>query len=127
MSVREAAERLNRYIEDRTVTAADYEDCEGDIQYVANAYLAEHPADEDEPIDEDWLRSIGFHVNTGDDYYLWINSPNQDFDIQYWDDWEEFRFATSKSDYDVPVSIKTRGQLRDLLKALGLETKGGAK
>lgn len=60
MSVREAAERLNRYLEDRVVTAADYEDCEGDIQCVATAYLAEHPADEGKPITDAWLREIGF-------------------------------------------------------------------
>ena len=27
---------------------------------LADAYLAEHPADDEEPVDEAWLRSIGF-------------------------------------------------------------------
>lgn len=31
-----------------------------DLLTLANAYLAEHPADDGEPADADWLRSVGF-------------------------------------------------------------------
>lgn len=122
MSVREAAERLNRYLEDRTITAADYEDCEGDIQYVATAYLTEHPADEDNPIDEAWLREIGFEETRDGGLFL----PDV-----------EGVFVRNKSmkcvfDWKLePPSCKligcfeTRRQLRKLLDALGIETKGG--
>lgn len=31
-----------------------------DANVLANAHLTEHPADDDEPVTEEWLRSIGF-------------------------------------------------------------------
>jgi len=66
-SVRAAAERLARYIAGR----AELLELLGkmppglrlsieDTAAVANAYLAEHPSDDDEPATPEWLRSVGF-------------------------------------------------------------------
>jgi hypothetical protein len=40
---------------------------ECDCETLADAYLDEHPADEDEPITEEWLKSIGFRQWSSDE------------------------------------------------------------
>lgn len=68
--VRAAAERLARYIAGRAEVLEQLEHLGRmppglrlsieDTAAVANAYLAEHPADDGEPVTADWLQSVGF-------------------------------------------------------------------
>ncbi len=81
---------------------------------LAQAYLAEHPADDEEPITEAWLRSVGFD----DEHRLdWKNLvikfcvPIRD---NFWD------FYLNSTQIKPP---KTRGDVRRLCKALGVELK----
>lgn len=98
----------------------------GDMATLAFGYLAEHPADDSLAIDEEWLRSVGFSV--------------------LWDVEKEFRFPTATdahlalfcpsrregyscclggpSSYAPLPDIRTRGDLRLLCRALGIEMKG---
>lgn len=89
-----------------------------DAMAVARGYLAEHPADSDEPISRNWLLSVGFKAVPSDmgstyhDHYQ-LNLLNLwQFNGGPWlvngADWMEFT---------------TRGSVRRLCAALGLELK----
>lgn len=111
-----------RNLEDRIVAAADYEDCEGDIQYVANAYLADHPADEGEPITDGWLREIGFiQWNTSEHIYSMRFLKTND-ELQLWRQ-SGSRMTVKVFGVTLKSPVEARGQLRKLLEALGVETK----
>lgn len=89
-----------------------------DAVALAEAYLAEHPADDGEPVTAEWLESIGFYrdgVHPDDPFtcressiYL---SPKYD-DEKLWVVFVEV--------YELGKS-KTRGDVRRLLAALGIE------
>lgn len=119
MSVREAAERLLSYLDCTAIHFADYEGFDGDVQYIANRIVAEHPADEGEPITDAWLREIGFVDGNmpGDLTSSPIVRGISTRSGEYW----------VVRSYPLPYVPKTRGQLRKLLEALGVETKGGGK
>jgi hypothetical protein len=114
------------------LTAADLRDCATDIvnrleevgdpfagddwsmMQVARAYLAEHPADEDEPVTAEWLQSMGWA-----EFGLGIASQRGLFRSR-------LRFA-----FDLGVTLcmpgieseghqMTRGELRRLCAALGV-------
>lgn len=72
-------------------------------------------------VDEAWLRSVGFHDDC-EGQYLWINGPEQDFDLQYWPEWCSFAIDTPTSEHRVPVNLQTRGDVLDLLAALKIES-----
>lgn len=81
-----------------------------DRRLIAKAYLAEHPADNDEPITDSWLRKIGFQdMETGlesQDHVVIVNAWGMDFTV-----------CNGKP------KPETRGDVRRLAKALGLELK----
>ena len=90
-----------------------------DLQNVADAYLREHPADDEQLIDEAWLRSVGF-INTWGDKFRNVSG---DIDIVV--DGETVMLAY-RSDYYDTATKATRGDLRRLAAALGIELKEGA-
>lgn len=74
---------------------------------LAKAYLTEHLLDDDEPVTEEWLETIGF-----DHGYL---------DADYWVI-ECRKLALRLNSYPVKEN-PTRGDVRRLCKALGIELK----
>jgi hypothetical protein len=94
------------------------------IHAVASAYLAEHPADDAEPVDEAWLESVGFVHGDSAIGSPRMNSPRAPVD--------ETQVVTIESDgaayYDVDdghwvilPDVETRGDVRRLCAALGIE------
>ena len=128
--IQAAAERLRKVREDgeyddvyepRATAYGIVSDCE----ILADAYLAEHPADDVEAIDEAWLRSVSFMQEQGFYFFRtaaeglgrvkWLKvAPNGIAYVQC------DVFAMQLND------VKTRGELRALLRALKIEMKGGA-
>ncbi len=99
-----------------------------DRKVLADAYLCEHSADEGEPIDEAWLRSGGFiddgtmtvrlkHVVNGRQTELCTTLPHGG--------WFIGQNIREKILYVEIAAPQTRGQLRLLLRALGISI-GGA-
>lgn len=88
-----------------------------DFRALALAYLAEHPDDDQLPVDEEWLRSIGFEAEGG-----WLALQRLRFSFyKGWNAWWAFGAvgATRLVD-DVP----TRRHVRALLSALGVPARG---
>ena len=91
-----------------------------DLKLIARAYIAEHPADDAEPITEDWLCSSGFYPaeSYGGDGETWNkNIGGSD------DDTICFNLTTMKSELWIGsryISIpgSTRADVRALLRAL---------
>lgn len=133
--LREAAERLRRYaakvpmIDVWPLIDTDYppeDQRRDDRRILADAWLAEHPAGDQEPIDGTFLQSIGFtrpQSPASQERYsagAWING----YDPILFD-----RPMLKRKTFDVFVygrfvsHIKTRGDVRRLLTALGIEGK----
>lgn len=118
--LRKAAERLRDFLENRNGRNTLGTHLTGDKTYddladVALAYLSEHPADDDEPIDEAWLRTINctHDLEPGGASFRWdatsmlITEDGVTFD--------------TKAGYGCNVKLKTRRDVRLLCKALGIE------
>ena len=111
--VRKAAERLRRvYGEESQWSVYDgHRDrasmLGSDEMTIAKAYLAEHPADEAIEISEDWLRSVGLRDNRMVIEFMKTNDG---------------RWASRWHGWELP-RLKTRGQVRNLCAALGVELK----
>jgi len=99
---------------------------------LARAYLAEHPADGDEPVTEEWLRSIGFRNLSATMIYLRIPSHDgngEEVDLYFYSDCVPpitpalIQKGCGKEDHVVLTGavITTRGQVRRLIEALGGE------
>ena len=109
--VKEAAERLREEFEVHSSGIAR------DACVVAEAYLAEHAADDGEAVTAEWLRTVGFYgkVNrplsfTQGELTLVIEGPRC---------WINMGMRTKH----LPPNIKTRGDVRRLCNALGVELK----
>lgn len=135
-AIREAAERLKRHCDslDELESAqhademADYRDggMTEDLWVVADAYLAALPEIEqsrrevdETPVDEAWLRSVGFDYRDPDDPYFGI--------IRL----DAISYGTKSSllallGRRLPHKSYTRGDIRKLCAALGVELKGKA-
>lgn len=119
---REAAERIvnaQRFWTGTVPFGPGYLDIdERDVMRVARACLAEHPADDDEPVTAEWLESIGFYRDgthpddpfTCRESALYL-SPKYD---------DETTWVVFVEVYEIG-NIKTRGDVRRLLTALGIE------
>lgn len=140
--LREAAERMRAYFRWREAhpdwNGEPLPDCpyypigdrvwDGDA--LAHAYILDHPADDAEPVTEEWLRSVGFHdsryqgkrfsLQLGDvrvcppiaDLGLWVGIMEDDGDF----------YSGAKA---IPQShIRTRGDVRRLCAALGITLPG---
>lgn len=100
--LREAAERFRR-LRYQSVRQKLYEDFGKAATILADAYLAEHPADDDTPADDEWL----YVVTKGTVWLLKWNVETR----------EVFLGETSCG------VKKTKGQWRELLRALGITLK----
>ena len=93
-----------------------------DIMEVSRAFLAEHPADDGEAIDEAWLRSVSFMQESG---FYFFRTAQDGLGRVKW-----LKIAPNGITYvqcDVFEmqlhDVKTRGELRALLRALKIDTK----
>lgn len=96
---------------------------------LATAYLDEHQADDDEPVTEDWLRSVGGEaVCPPGPYYHqdeWdvVFSKGGDFllYISHRPDWPTAKARIGKDQPDLLIGdVATMGEFRRLCRALGI-------
>jgi hypothetical protein len=97
------------------------------VREVIESVLALVPADEGEAVTEEWLRSLGF---SGDSFRMTTRKGDDDGNnvcvrLDKWDDEDPPTVWIQRYDLDgcknIPMDhLKTRGQLRRLLSALGL-------
>lgn len=124
-NLREAAERLKSYLlalESGDTSQNPYLDGEThdilqDAGKVAEAYLATVRADDEVPLDRDWLLSIGFEQTAGSTHLTYSETIEVTENLRQWwvGDWLQ-RLPQ-------PLVPKTRGGLRRLCEALGVEVK----
>lgn len=117
--LRAAAERLADAIaENRTPRIEDANE-------VALAWLAEHPADDDEPVTEEWLRGVGFANEPGTieaETRLGILRTYREFKDREGDRrWEIDDRDVFTTFIPKQLKPKTRGAVRDLCRALGIK------
>ena len=104
-----------------------------DLDTLADAWLAEHPADDGEAITADWLTASGLPQTlspvpeyTRDRYAADFTSWRVTVVRRQFGNWQMFAWATEKlCDQSVSVIAHTRGQLRRLLAALGVPAANG--
>ena len=89
---------------------------------MAKNYLAEHPADDDELVTDEWLRSVGFKEEENELRSLSIGHDS----IVCWDAYDDALPTFWVRAWELQ-HIQTRGQVRNLCKALGINLKEGSK
>lgn len=105
---REALERLRNH---REIWSEQYRDTQQgrDEAILANAYLREHPADDDELLNSTWVESAGLQFNPSCDApYLYCNSGQ-------WQLWLSVWMCLR--------NVNARGDVRRLCELLGIELK----
>jgi hypothetical protein len=119
--VREAAQKIlsemNNLIEANHASRFDLK-----IKLLAEAWLAEHPEDDDEEPSEEWLEKVGFKEDDTDTgKFMWINNhkSGNKFDLQYW--YEVDCWMIADADNEIEVYLATRGDVRRLARALLVE------
>ena len=106
-----ARERKHRWdADDDAAFDASGTDEENDMFMFGDAYLAEHPADEDEPITLNWWLSSGAETSLIDRDFMLIRNDVEG--VIY--------LVTTLQEIPLP-HIKTRGDVRRLCAALGIE------
>ena len=82
---------------------------------LAESYLAEHPADDAEPVTEEWLLSVGFKRHPFEGMLHVI------------DGWMSMSIGQHEKNafVNTPLRGKTRGDVRTLCRSLGIELKEG--
>ena len=101
-----------------------------DLRALADAYLAEHPADDGEPVTEDWLRAVGFrdYVEPSEwsSSYLSLWTDRKEHNVAFlavhWarpSNPEGHYWSAQDCTLYKPAHPKTRGDLRRLAVALG--------
>lgn len=113
--ISEAAERLRPFIKQTPEIPGEGVEC---IWTLAKAWLSEHPADDDEAIDEAWLRSVGFIA----DAYEPSKSLSTNYCAPVVIRWTRRHRLLSLYDGESWCVLpgKTRGQLRRLCACLGI-------
>lgn len=129
-----AADRLRKFNSgDMSVYETDY-GLHADRAVLADAYLVEHPADDGEPVTEEWLRSVGFtqyneETLSSDMVFLslWIDRSlhNTAFLAVHWPLTTKYEVYWSCQGFSLykPAYPKTRRDVRNLAKCLGVELK----
>ena len=119
---RKAAERCRRELIDSWSDTAVKGPTYTQLLAVLDAYLAEHPADDDDPLTAEWLTTAGGQV--GEDGRWWFYGGGRDVALTYHDNREcgdVYRLATCGG---LPrAEVSTRGQLRRLCDSLGMKLK----
>jgi hypothetical protein len=114
---REAAQRVIEAIDSDTVCIK-----REDLIDVCRAWLAEHPADDEQSIDTKWLLSLGFEWNENETSdYLWVNNPKSGnkFDFVYLP--TSCVWLLSDEINELTLDVRTRGDVRRLCRALRVE------
>jgi hypothetical protein len=83
------------------------------------AYLAEHPADDNEPVTRDWLIALGFH-SVFRTLRLDVNGRTR---IEMWCDDNGKAGCICVNDCKISNDKATRGDVRRLCRALGISLK----
>lgn len=102
-----------------------------DTARVAKAYLAEHPADDGEPLTRDWAKTCGWSHVAGasgvgaalyhDEANLYAHTPPAKSGLPWCVElWPEDALSNGKGPYRA-VTVRTRGDLRRLCAALGID------
>ena len=109
--VRAAAERITRSVHEAVYTGPlSLQGKLADALIVADAVLAEHPADDGEPVTEAWLRAAGFTVNP-------LRDRLEVGPAQWW----HFANCVLGIDHHTGFwTLPTRGHVRRLCAALGI-------
>jgi len=82
------------------------------VMPILEAYIADHPADDNKPITREWLREIGF-VDVESHIGLGYDDDMQKGDFCVWDFNDQCWFITGLD--GVGYELKTRRQIRLLL------------
>lgn len=122
--LRATAVRVRRQIANPPVVHDDYE---RDTRLLAQAWLAEHPEDDGEPVTEEWFRS----VVGGGDFQAWSDGSKTpaafcDAELSIYIDEVGLiclRLETDLYGIDFLPQVKTRGDVRRLCRALGIVPK----
>ncbi len=105
---------------------------------LAEGFINEHPADDAEPITEEWLSSIGFSKRGMFAMDIKVPSKTCTFALSCadyenlpccWELWNEFDDSTPSEGACLPCQPQNRGDVRRLADALGIpltEPTGGA-
>ncbi len=129
--LRAAAERLADLDLGMYQTPSDDDACIRAGVALGRAWLAEHPADDEEPITEDWLMSVGFkremqpaasnHLTLR---HLILSDDGADIPARIiltkWEYSDAVRWSLNEA-WIPSFKPKTRGEVRHLLIALGLK------
>lgn len=93
-----------------------------DSSILADAYLAEHPADDDEPVMEAWLRAVGFENCSFPDHGkpLCIRFMRDCLFAVYTNG---VTLISIRGMYAPASAVRTRGHVRRVCRALGVELK----
>lgn len=96
-----------------------------DAMKLALAYLEEHPADDDEPVTEDWLRTICEYEPSEDGGGLMITDEMMNLAINFVGSSDPNIWSAQIGEQGDcwPHDLHTRGCVRRLCKALGIPLK----
>lgn len=118
--LRETANRVRNVPPHIEICSAVFRDIIG----LANAWLAEHPEDDEQPVDEAWLRSVGFDGNLDPDMKMTIRPPLFGRAFHYLRHTQvSFIHGQWFANGMGCEQCKTRGDVRRLCRALGIELK----
>jgi hypothetical protein len=100
---------------------------------VVRAYLAEHPADDDEPITAKWLESCGFRLSWSTTKTTKLDNYNQSLGDDVTQSFIEVTISSDRSKIDfygidnhelgVMKPLVTRGEFKMMAKIVGIEWK----
>ena len=95
--------------------------CTFDEMALSNAYLAEHLADDSDPVDEFWLKQIGFHEHDCDNQPCRKAFSTEAYDLTFSPHYfQDFLGRWAFHGVTIP-SPQTRGDLRRLATVLGIQ------
>lgn len=123
-----AAERLRKYMDGEPMYMSNPEGPRDDLAKLANAYLREHPADDAEPVTEEWMNSLACEDSVSGLWYYFAVDASTSLIIamasnRNWASVED----DASTDGVFLRDISTRGDVRRLCWALGIELKEQSK
>ncbi len=124
--VRDAAERLRTpwTIHGRKISEIENHTNQWfeDAKTITDAYLSEHPADDEQVIDETWLKGAGFVKE--DHPQKWRVTREDALPLGLWsvdDGWKAMLIHTAHASSCIVRGLTTRSDVRRLCTALGIK------